>query len=397
MKVAHVTAIDMSLRYLLLNQLRSIQQAGYQVTGISSPGPDVTVLESSGIRHIPVSITRTVTPEADLAALWRLYRVMRRERFAIVHTHTAKAEFLGQVAARLASVPVIVGTFRGVYFRNDMHPIWRRLFILMAKIAAASADLVLSQSRANRQMAIREGICPPDKIKVIGNGIDVQRFNRSALDPVTLELTRRELGLPPGGPVVGFVGRLVAEKGILELLTAARIVLEEVPTARFLIIGPIDPEKPDALTPDIAHEYGVADACTFAGMRHDMPELYALMHVFALPSHRESFPRSPMEASAMGVPCVVTDIPGCRETVEHGRNGFLVPLGDVQALAGAVLDLLTDRPRAHRMGTEGRRIALERFDERLVFEKVKAEYARLLREKGLPVPQPPSSGEEQDR
>jgi glycosyltransferase involved in cell wall biosynthesis len=116
-----------------------------------------------------------------------------------------------------------------------------------------------------------------------------------------------------------------------------------------------------------------------------MPELYALMDVFVLPSHRESFPRSPLEASAMAVPCVVTDIPGCRESVEHGRNGLLVPLDDVPALARAILELLTDRERAQRLGQTGRRMALERFDERLVFEKVKAEYSRLLREKGIPV------------
>jgi len=112
------------------------------------------------------------------------------------------------------------------------------------------------------------------------------------------------------------------------------------------------------------------------------------MDVFVLPSHREGFPCAPMEASAMKVPCVVTDIRGCRETVEHGRNGLLVPLGDVQALADAIIELLTDREKARRMREEARRMALERFDEQVVFEKVKAEYARLLREKGLPVPEP---------
>jgi glycosyltransferase involved in cell wall biosynthesis len=172
----------------------------------------------------------------------------------------------------------------------------------------------------------------------------------------------------------------------LELLQAARIVLEIVPAARFLLIGPLDPDKPDALTPETARDYGVAEACIFTGMRQDMPELYALMNVFVLPSHRESFPRSPMEASAMGVPCVVTDVPGCRETVEHGRNGLLVPLGDVHALAEAIIELLTDGEKAQLMGKEGRRMALERFDERQVFDKVRTEYARLLLHKGLAAP-----------
>ena len=115
---------------------------------------------------------------------------------------------------------------------------------------------------------------------------------------------------------------------------------------------------------------------------------HAMMDVFVLPSHREGFPRSCMEASAMGVPCVVTDIRGCREAVVPGRNGLLVPLGDVPALAGAIIELLTDRDRAARMGVEGRQLAAERFDARQVFEKVRCEYERLLRKKGLPVPEP---------
>jgi glycosyltransferase involved in cell wall biosynthesis len=382
-RVAHVTTIDMALRYLLLNQMGSLVEAGYDVAGISSPGPNVAALEAAGIRHIAVPMTRNVTPVADLVALWRLYRVMRRERFTIVHGHTPKAELLGQVAARLAGVPIVVDTFRGLYFREDMHPLWRRVFVLMARIAAHCADVVLSQSHENMEMAIQEGICRTEKVQFLGNGIDIQRFDPSALDPGVVEQKRRELALPPGAPVVGFVGRLVAEKGVLELLQAASIVRDKVPAVRFLLVGPADPDKPDGLTPEIAREYGVADACVFPGRRQDMPELYGLMDLFVLPSWRESFPRAPMEASAMGVPCIVTDVPGCRETVEQGRNGLLVPLGDVGALAKAVFELLADRDKARRLGEEGRRMAVERFDEQLVFDKVKAEYTRLLLEGDL--------------
>ena len=388
-KIAHITTIDMSLRYLLLNQLRSIQQSGYEVIGISSLGPEEPAIEAAGIRHIPVKMTRNpFAPLQDLKALWRLYRIFRHERFAIVHTHTPKPGFLGQIAAKMAGVPIIVNTLHGFYFHDHMHPAPRRFFVALEKIAAHCSDVILSQNGEDIEAAIHEGICPLEKIKHLGNGIDVQRFNLVTLPTEDIVRKRSEVGLPIGAPVVGFVGRLVREKGLLELFTAAGLVREQVPDVRFLFIGPVDTHKPDALKPDTAKEYGIADICHFLGMRHDMPELYALMDVFVLPSHREGFPRAPMEASAMQVPCVVTDIRGCREAVEHGRNGLLVPLGDVQALADAIVELLTDLEKAHCMGQEGRRMALERFDERLVFEKVKAEYARLLQEKGLPVPEP---------
>jgi len=382
-RVAHITTIDLSLRYLLLNQMRSIQQAGYEVCGISASGPDVPVIEAAGIRHIPVSMTRNFTPVADLKTLWQLYRLLKRERFTIVHTHTPKPGLLGQLAARMAGVPIVINTLHGFYFHDRMSPVWRRFYITLEKIAARCSDLILSQNREDIQTAVREGICASEDIKYLGNGIDVQKFDRARLNPAVLEQKRRELGLPINAPVVGFVGRLVAEKGVIELFKTARLVKQRLPNVRFLFVGAFDEVKADGVKPEIAREHGVADICVFAGWRQDMPEMYALMNVFVLPSHREGFPRSPMEASAMEVPCVVTDIRGCREAVEHNRNGVHIPLGDVQALNDAIIELLTNSAKARRLAQEGRRMALARFDERLIFEKVKIEYGRLLKEKGL--------------
>jgi glycosyltransferase involved in cell wall biosynthesis len=376
----------MSLRYLLLNQMLSIQQEGYGVVGVSTPGQDVSAIEESGIQHIPVSITRSFTPLADLFSLWHLFRVMRRECFTIVHTHNPKPGLLGQLAARMAGVPIVVNTLHGFYFHDRMSPVWRHFYITMEKVAARCSDVILSQNSEDVQTAIREHICPPEKIKYLGNGIDVLHFDPGSVSARDIASRLDEWGLSATASVVGFVGRLVEEKGLLELLQAARMVRERVSDVRFLLLGPVDGQKPDALQPSIAKEYGIADICVFSGMRQDMRELYALMDVFVLPSHREGFPRSPMEASAMEVPCVVTDIRGCREAVEHGRNGLLVPPGDVQALANTIVELLIDKEKAQRMGKEGRRMALERFDERLVFEKVKTEYARLLKEKGISAP-----------
>lgn len=381
MKVAHIATVDKALRYLLLNQMLSIQQAGYDITAISSPGAEVSAIQSAGLRHIPVPMTRRITPFADLVSLWRLYRILRRGRFAIVHAHTLKAGLLGQLAARLAGVPIVVRTLHGFDFHENMNPAWRSFFIIIEKIAARCSNIILSQNKEDIQTAIDESICTHAKIRHLGNGIDLVRFDRTGIDSRELARKRAELGIPPRAPVVGFVGRLVSEKGIPELLNAASHVVERIPDVRFLIIGPTDHEKPDSMSHESAIEYGVSEFCVFTGMRQDMPELYALMDIFVLPSHREGFPRAPMEASAMGVPCVVTNIRGCRDAVEHGRNGLLVPLGDVDALANAIVNLLTDREESKRMGKEGRNMSLERFDERLVFEKVKAEYARLLRER----------------
>ncbi|HXF61124.1 MAG TPA: glycosyltransferase family 4 protein [Caldilineaceae bacterium] len=381
MKVAHITTIDLSLRLLLFNQLRSLQAAGYEVVGISSPGPYVAELEAAGIRHLAVPMTRRLSPSQDLAALVKLARLLRRERFTIAHTHNPKPGLLGQLAARWAGVPIVVNTLHGFYFHDHMPPLWRRFYIQMEKIAARCSDVILSQNQEDIQTALREGICRPEQIKWLGNGIDVRRFDRNRVDSTALAQARQELGLDPARPVVGFVGRMVAEKGLPELFAAARTVLAVRPDVQFLLVGPFDAEKRDALTPAVAEEHGVAGACTFAGMRQDMPVMYALMDLFVLPSHREGFPRAPMEAAAMGVPCILTDVRGCREAVQPGRNGLLAPLGDVDALAAAILRLLDDRALAAQFGAAGRTLAETHFDEEHVFARVRHEYERLLTEK----------------
>ncbi|MBA3531768.1 MAG: glycosyltransferase, partial [Ardenticatenales bacterium] len=264
-----------------------------------------------------------------------------------------------------------------------------RFYILMEKIAALCSDRILSQNKEDVRTAIAEGICKPAQIEPLGNGIDITHFDRQRLDDHTLAKRRRALGIPVDSPVVGFVGRLVAEKGILELLAAARSIIQQVPTVRFLMIGPSDQEKEDALTPQIAQDANLADALVFTGHCPQplMPEHYGLMDMLVLPSHREGFPRSLMEGSAMGIPCVATDIRGCREAVQHDRNGILVPLNDVPALAEAIVELLTHPEKARQMGRAGRQMAIEHFDEQQIFKRVLQTYQTLLLQKGLLVPQ----------
>jgi glycosyltransferase involved in cell wall biosynthesis len=378
-KVAHVTTVDSSLRYLLLNQLERIRAEGYDVVGVSATGPDVEAIEARGIAHFAIPMTRRFTPLADLRALLALVRLMRRERFDVVHTHTPKAGLLGQLAARMSGVPTVVNTLHGFYFHEGSPPITKRFYVWMERVAGACSDVILSQNREDIATAVRERIAPAERLKWLGNGIDIHRFDRSRLEAASLDALRTSIGIPADALVVGFVGRLVEEKGILDLLEAFRGVAREIPSARLLVVGPYDTEKPDALRPEVAERYGIADRCHFLGMRDDMPELYALMDVLVLPSYREGFPRAPMEASAMGVPTVVTDIRGCREAVVHGENGLMYPVGDAEALRAALIELLRDERKRAKMGEAGRAMAEDRFDEQKVFDRVLNEYARLLR------------------
>ena len=377
-KVAHITTVDLSLRYLLLNQLKHIQDAGYEVVGISAPGDDVPVLEAAGVRHLAVPLTRRFTPFADLYALYRLYRCIRRERFDVVHTHTPKAGLLGQLAAKAARVPHIVNTLHGFYFHDHTPKTKRSFYVAMEKLAARCSDVILSQNKEDIATAIAEDIASPEQLVELGNGIDIERFSRDKIDEVALKALRHRLGLPADAIVVGFVGRLVEEKGILDLMNATQRLLRSHPKTHLLLVGPHDTDKSDAIDSSIAEHYEIEGHVAFAGLREDMPEMYALMDILVLPSYREGFPRAPMEAAAMGIPTVVTDIRGCRQTTIDGENGLRYPPGDVDALKNALARLIDSGQERKEMALAGQKLARAEFDERRVFERVVDTYERLL-------------------
>ena len=377
LKVAHITTVDLSLRYLLLNQLRAIEKAGYEVSGVSAPGPEVPFLAKAGLRHIAAPLSRSMTPLKDLVALALLVRILRREKFDIVHTHTPKGGLLGQYAALIAGTPIRVHTIHGLYFPGHMTPKTRWKYVLLERITMLPSMRNFSQNVEDVTTAIEAGISRADRIELIGNGIDLTVFDAKNVDAAQRSEIRQSLGLSDEHKVVGMVARLVVEKGYLEMFEAVKAIREKEPLARFVFIGEVADFKSDALSPERLTELGIADVAQFLGHRTDVRDLYGVMDVFAHPSHREGFPRAPMEAAAMGLPVVATDIRGCRQTVEDGVNGFLVPLRDARALGERLLELLGDEAMRRRFGAAGRAKAEREFDEQAVFRRIVAAYERM--------------------
>jgi glycosyltransferase involved in cell wall biosynthesis len=379
-RVAHVTTIDASLRLLLLNQLTALRAKGYDVSGLSADGPDVPTLRAAGVHHIPIPTSRRFTPLEDLRALFFLLRVMRREKFSVVHTHTPKAGLLGQYAALLAGIPVRVHTIHGLYFPGHMNPRARFLYVLLERITMAFSHYNFSQNPEDIAVILEEKISRPDRLELIGNGIDIRAFDPALQPPEKRSTMRVSLGLTNEHLVVGVVARLVDEKGYREMFRAVETIRMKEPRARFIFVGGFDPSKSDAIPLDTLHGLGISDVAQFLGHRNDVPDLYAIMDVHVLPSHREGFPRSPMEASAMGVPSVVTNVRGCRQTVDDGVTGRIVPARDPHALATAIEELLGDPLKRRAFGSAARAKALMEFDEQVVFARITAAYERLLSE-----------------
>jgi glycosyltransferase involved in cell wall biosynthesis len=380
LRVAHIAASDQTLSELLLSQLQQLQEAGFDVAGIAARGDHVDRLTSAKIEFFSIPMTRRFGPFADLKALVALYRLLRKERFDIIHTHTPKGGLLGQYAALLARVPLRVHTIHGLYFPGFMRPNQRWMYVLLERITLAFSHYNFSQNPEDISVAINERIVRPERLEQVGNGISLDRF---APDGVTAEQRRRTraaLGFTDDTLVVGMVGRLVAEKGYLEAFEAARQVASRIPQARFIFVGGFE-DKADAIKADTLREYGIDHVAQFLGHRTDVEQLYAAMDVFMLPSHREGFPRAVMEAAAMAKPCVVTDVRGCRQTVDHEVTGLLVPTRAPADLAAALERLLRSPAERNRMGAAGRAKALREFDERRVIGAILDAYQRLLRGK----------------
>jgi glycosyltransferase involved in cell wall biosynthesis/ribosomal protein S18 acetylase RimI-like enzyme len=381
-RVAHLTTTDLTLRYLLLGQLRRLREEGYEVTGISAPGVHAAELEAAGIRHLSWrNATRAWNLRADLRAAVELWGLLRRERFDLVHTHNPKPGVIGRVAARLAGVPVVVNTVHGLYATPE-DPFRKRAAVLgLEWLAARCSDLELYQSEEDLRWARRIRLVPRRRSELLGNGTDLDHFDPGLVGVERVAELRRELGLPQDVLVVGMVGRLVAEKGYRELFAAAHAVRQADPRVRFLAVGAPDLDKADAITGAELKRAG-GDLC-FAGWRDDVRDLLAAVDIFVLASWREGMPRSAIEAAAMGKPLVLTDIRGCREVARHEREALLVPPRDPEALAAAVLRLAGDPTLRERLGAAARRRALERFGEAAVAERVAASYRTLL---GPPIP-----------
>ena len=417
-KICHIANTDKAVMFLLLNQLKFFQQQGYNVSAVCSNGKFVKDIENQGITVKTIEIKRKISPVSDLIYVFQLWQYLRKEKFALVHTHTPKPGLLGQLAAKMARVPIIINTIHGFYFNQDSNfskrkfyfqvsekspneftrlgfranaenisrDFWRnlifrqkfRVYIFIEKIAAKCSDLIFSQNQEDIQTATKENICSAKKIKYLGNGVDLEKFNPNRFSREIIKEKKQKLGISEHRKIIGIVGRLVREKGYYDLFEAMSKIVKDFPDVLVLAIGPAEPGKRDAVDTGIVEKFGIKNNVLFLGERTDIDEIYPLMDIFVLPSRREGFPRSVLEASAFARPIIATDIRGCREAVDNGNTGVLVPARNPEKLAEAIIDFLKNPDKAKQMGDNARSKALKEFDEQSVFARLNREYRALI-------------------
>lgn len=388
MKVLHVCAIGVTAHKLLRPKIDYLRSLGLTVHIACSPDADADAMRSEGYTVHPVQIDREISPLKNLASLIKLVRLMRREQYDLVHVHTPIASVLGRMAAKIAGVKRIVYTAHGFPFHDQLSPLQYRIYFGIEQFCAGFTDLILTQSYEDWLNSPRLGLCPASKVRHLNNGVDIDKFCRDRLDPAQQLQLQRSLGIPDrAGPIIGTIGRLTRQKGFAYLVEATAQLLPQFPDLQVLVVGGelrTDPEPFQAELIQKAIDLGIRDHITFTGYREDTPELLGLMDVFTLPTYfGEGLPRSILEAMAMGLPIVATDIRGCREAVVPEINGLIVPPRNSAALAKALATLMADRHLRHQFGTASRQRMEAEFDERFVFQRL----AEAYRDLGLSIPE----------
>jgi glycosyltransferase involved in cell wall biosynthesis len=388
MPLVHVTTVPQTLGFLA-GQAGYMRSRGFDTHAISSPGALLwRFAEGEGVQVYAVDMPRRITPLRDLAAVVRIWRRLRHLGARIVHSHTPKGGLLGMIGAWLARTPVRIYQIHGLPFMTAAG-YKRTLLWWTEKVSCALAHQVLCDSDSVREVAIRSHICPAGKIKVLlggsTNGVDGEgRFNPAQVGEGARRETRPRYEIPAEALVVGFVGRVVRDKGMLELTEAWKVLRAELPGLHLLVVGPFEPTDPVPA----AVEGLLKGDCRIhlTGWVDDTPPLYAAMDLLVLPSYREGFGYAAVEAASMGLPVVATRIPGCVDAVEDGITGTLIPSRDAKALIEAIRRYLADPALRLQHGQAGRARVLRDFSRQEMWGALYGEYTRLLHEKSLPLP-----------
>jgi glycosyltransferase involved in cell wall biosynthesis len=375
-KLIRITTVPLSLSVLLKDQLRYMSDH-FDLLAVSSPDKLLEQVGArEGVRTAPVAMTRAITPIKDLKALWNLYRLLKKEKPTIVHTHTPKAGLLGMIASRLAGVPVRLHTVAGLPLMENTG-IKRKVLDFVERLTYKCATGVYPNSKQLSEFIKDNGFCKTGKLKVLGNGssngINTRFFQPTEeLDKAACEL-RKKLGLTDKDFVFVFVGRLVKDKGIEELVEAYSQLKKKHLRIKLLLVGPYEPEL-DPLAPATHEIIAKDDSIIKAGFQSDVRPYLMISQALAFPSYREGFPNVPMQAGCFNLPSIVTDINGCNEIVEDGKNGLIIPAKQVAELQKAMDKLLTDEALYLTLQANARKMIVDRYEQKYLWELLLKEY-----------------------
>ena len=384
-KLIRITTVPISFKVLLKGQLRFMASNGFDVKGVSSEGEELReVHENEGIVMEAINMSRKITPFQDLKSLWEMWNFLRKEKPQIVHTHTPKAGIIGMLAARLAGVPHRLHTVAGLPLM-EATGIKRKILNFVEKLTYSSATRVYPNSKGLYDFILQNHFTQSNKLKIIANGssngINTTFFSPAQVSEIEKVALREKLNIQSDDFVFVFVGRIVSDKGINELIKAFSQLQtaenNELTGIKLLLVGGLESDL-DPLNPETLAEINQNKDIISAGFQQDVRPFFAISNVLAFPSYREGFPNVVMQAGAMGLPSIVSDINGCNEIIVEGENGLIIPPKNVEKLKEKMLTLARDKNLYIKLKENSRRMIENRYEQFVVWKALLEEYEGLL-------------------
>ncbi len=375
-KLIRITTVPISLEKLLENQLKFMSDY-YEITAISADKERLSQFgEQQGVKTFEVALTRKITPLQDLKAVLKLYKYLKNEKPFIVHTHTPKAGIVGMLASYLAKVPNRLHTVAGMPLM-EATGFKRKILNFVEKLTYRCATKVYPNSFGLQQIIIDEGFTTTNKLKVIANGssngIDTTYFNPKVYSESTNNNLKKSLGITKKDFVFIFVGRIVGDKGINELISAFTSLLNDNSNIKLLLVGPLETDL-DPLKAQTIQQINNNPKIIPVGYQQDVRPYFAIADVLVFPSYREGFPNVVMQAGAMGLPSIVSDINGCNEIILEGKNGFIVPVKSTENLVNMMGFCCNDVNSMVKMSNFARNRMLEKYQREFVWNELLKEY-----------------------
>ena len=384
-KLIRITTVPISFKVLLKGQLRFMASNGFDVKGVSSEGEELREIhENEGIVMEAINMSRKITPFQDLKSLWEMWNFLRKEKPQIVHTHTPKAGIIGMLAARLAGVPHRLHTVAGLPLM-EATGIKRKILNFVEKLTYSSATRVYPNSKGLYDFILQNNFTQSNKLKIIANGssngINTAFFSPAQVSEIEKVALREKLNIQPDDFVFVFVGRIVSDKGINELIKA----FSQLQTAenneqigiKLLLVGGLESDL-DPLNPETLAEINQNRDIISVGFQQDVRPFFAISDALVFPSYREGFPNVVMQAGAMGLPSIVSDINGCNEIIVEGENGLIIPSKNVEKLKEKMLTLARDKNLYIKLKENSRRMIENRYEQSVVWKALLEEYEGLL-------------------
>lgn len=380
-KLLRITTVPISLKTLLKGQHRFMSQNGFDVLGVSSSGNALNeVAQNEKIAVYTVEMTRIISPLKDIKSLWSFYKLCKRERPAIVHSHTPKAGIVGMLGAKLADVPIRLHTVAGLPLMEATGR-KRRLLDFVEKLTYSCATKVYPNSKGLYDFILQNNFTAEEKLKVIANGssngIDTIYFSAQAITQEQIITLKTSLGIHENDFVYVFVGRLVGDKGINELISAFSQL--ETPNSKLLLVGSFESEL-DPLQPETLKVIETHPNIISVGFQSDVRPYFAISDCLVFPSYREGFPNVVMQAGAMELPSIVTDINGCNEIIVEGENGTIIPVKNIEAIKTAMQKMMNNKEFYLKLKENARPMIQSRYEQSVVWNALLEEYQMLIKD-----------------